>query len=227
MQQIIKTTIGDAFFSILGPNYTENDYLPLNLSDLRTSELDIDLSTEFALQDYLDDVFQTHNVKAAYGGYLEKRNLYTRSSYFGTESSPSQRNIHLGLDIWAPAGTTVYSPISGRVHSQNDNKNFGDYGPTIILEHKIANLRFYSLFGHLSKASLNRYKVGDTVRSSQPLAHLGAPDVNGNYPPHLHYQLILNLQNYIGDYPGVSSEQDLLFYSKNCPNPNVLLNFNS
>lgn len=226
MQHRIKNTIGNTFFSILGSAYTEKDYLLLDLSDSKTSELKIDLSTEFALQNYLDDLFQTYNVKAAYGGYLEKRNLYTRSSYFGKDSSPSQRNIHLGLDVWAAAGTSVYSPIPGKVHSQNNNLNFGDYGPTIILEHKVANVSFYSLFGHLSRESLHYYEIGDTIESSQALAQLGSHDVNGNYPPHLHYQLIVDLQNYVGDYPGVSSEQDLVFYSKNCPDPNILLNFN-
>ena len=225
MQNIIKNEVKDNFFSILGLAYTEKDYLSLDLSDSNTSELEIDLSTEFALQNYLEDLFQTHDAKAAYGGYLEKRNLYTRSSYFGEDSSSSQRNIHLGLDIWADAGTTVYTPIIGKVHSQNDNMNFGDYGPTIILEHTIHDLKFYSLFGHLSRESLTSFEVGDTIEAAQAVARLGSNDINGNYPPHLHYQLIFDIQHYVGDYPGVSSAQDLSFYKHNCPNPNILLNF--
>ena len=227
MLNLLKDRLSSSFFSILGSDFSENDYVYIDLSDQNTSKLNIDLSTEFALQDYLDVYLKDKKAKAAYGGYLEKRSLYDRSSYFGDSSHSHKRNIHLGLDIWAPAGTPVYSPFSGKIHSQKDNLNFGDYGPTIILEHELGDLKVYSLFGHLSRASLTRYTIGEKIDSQQPVAHLGTNEVNGNYAPHLHYQLIFNLEGLEGDYPGVSTERDLGFYRKNCPDPNLILNFKS
>jgi hypothetical protein len=56
---------------------------------------------------------------------------------------------------------------------------------------------------------------------------LGDTSVNGDYPPHLHFQIIKDIQGYQGDYPGVSSKKDLDFYRNNCPNPNTLLKLNS
>lgn len=227
MLNLMKDHLNTSFFSILGPTYSESDYVSLDLSDRKTSELNIDLSTEFALQDYLADYLESKGAKAAYGGYLEKRSLYDRSSYFGESSRSHKRNIHLGIDVWADAGTPVYSPLPGKIHSQRDNLNFGDYGPTIILEHHLGDLKFYSLYGHLSRESLFRYEVGEDISKENPLAYLGTNDVNGNYAPHLHFQLILDIDEKIGDYPGVSSEGDLEFYKKNCPHPNLLLNFKS
>ena len=79
-----------------------------------------------------------HENKAgvAFGGYNEVRKLYKRSELFaGGRDEDSHRNIHLGLDLWAPAGTSVMAVLEGRVHSFRNNAAFGDYGPTIILEH--------------------------------------------------------------------------------------------
>lgn len=227
MLNLLKDPLSSSFFSILGPEFSENDYVSIDLSDRNTSKLNIDLSTEFALQDYLDVYLKDKKAKAAYGGYLEKRSLYDRSSYFGDSSHSHKRNIHLGLDVWAPEGTPVYSPFPGEIHSQKDNLNFGDYGPTIILEHELGGLKLYSLFGHLSRGSLTRYTIGEKIDPQQPVAYLGTNEVNGNYAPHLHYQLIFNLEGLEGDYPGVSTERDLEFYHKNCPDPNLILNFKS
>jgi murein DD-endopeptidase MepM/ murein hydrolase activator NlpD len=227
MLNLIKDHINPHFFSILGPAYSERDYVYLDLSDKKTSDLSIDLSTEFALQDYLREYLKDRNAKAAFGGYLEKRSLYDRSSYFGDSSHSHKRNVHLGIDVWAPAGTPVYSPLPGKIHSQQDNLNFGDYGPTLILEHQFEGKPFYTLYGHLSRASLYSFKFGEEILIDQQIAELGTNEVNGNYAPHLHFQLILDMQDKIGDYPGVSTESDLEFYKKNCPDPNLLLNFKS
>lgn len=227
MLNLIEDYLKKSFFSILGPTYTETDFVPIDLSDQETSELNIDLSSEFALQDYLEIYLREREAKAAYGGYLEKRSLYDRSSYFGDSSHSYKRNIHLGIDVWAPAETPVYSPLPGKIHSQQDNLNYGDYGPTIILEHLLNDQKFYTLYGHLSRESLYSYKVGEEIIINKPLALLGSNEVNGNYAPHLHFQLIMDIGDKIGDYPGVSSANDLHFYSKNCPDPNILLNFKS
>jgi hypothetical protein len=47
----------------------------------------------------------------------------------------------------------------------------------------------------------------------------GLPTENGGWPPHLHFQLIRDIQHYHGDYPGVCAKRDVDFYACNCPDP--------
>jgi murein DD-endopeptidase MepM/ murein hydrolase activator NlpD len=62
-----------------------------------------------------------------------------------------------------------------------------------------------------------------SFKKGQQIATLGDASVNGDYSPHLHFQIIKNIGDYFGDYPGVCSKTDLNFYLDNCPNPNLLL----
>ena len=163
------------------------------------------------------------NAKVAYGGYLEKRGIYRRSDYFNQEDPETERNIHLGLDLWIEAGTPVFSPLEGHIHSFKNNTNYGDYGPCIILEHYLNGFKFYTLYGHLSFESLIDREVGTIIQRGEQIATLGIPEVNGKYPPHLHFQIIKDLQDYDGDYPGVCNKINLEFYLENCPDPNLLL----
>ncbi len=129
----------------------------------------------------------------------------------------------MGVDFWAKAGTTVLAPIHGTVHSFQNNAAIGDYGPTIILQHEIQGIRFYSLYGHLSLASLDELHIGKSFRSGDVIGTLGTPDINVNYAPHLHFQLIQDIGEYFGDYPGVCTTKDMEYYKENCPNPLYLL----
>lgn len=157
------------------------------------------------------------------GGYNEHRTLYARSSLFGVDAEP--RRLHLGVDIWGPAGTPIYNPLAGRVHSFHFNKQFGDYGATIILAHQLGNLTVHSLYGHLNLASLNGLQKGQIVAKGSHFADFGIPEENGHWPPHLHLQLIFDMGNYEGDYPGVCAFPQREEYLRNCPDPNDLLAF--
>ena len=154
--------------------------------------------------------------KIGYGGYLEHRVIYESHENFATASADF-RNIHLGMDFWAEAGTSVFAPLSGLVHSFQVNPGSGNYGPTIILYHPAENI--YSLYGHLASSDLESLEVGAQIPAGQQLCHLGKPDENGGWPPHLHFQLIRDLQGFQGDYPGVCSLRDVAFYAQNCPDP--------
>src|SRR5690606_4366147 len=65
------------------------------------------------------------------GGYGEDRAIYTQELFAPAGEEP--RTIHLGLDVFAPAGAEIFAPVAGRVHSSRINDRLGDYGPTIIL----------------------------------------------------------------------------------------------
>jgi peptidoglycan LD-endopeptidase LytH len=163
--------------------------------------------------------------KAAYGigGYNELRTVYSRSEVFKAVDGVEPRRLHLGIDIWGAAGTEVMAPIEGKVHSFAFNEQYGDYGATIIVEHKIDNDSFYSLYGHLSLRDIEKVHVGDIIQQQQVFAHFGVPDENGYWPPHLHFQLILDMGNYKGDYPGVCAFSAREKYLRNCPNPDLLI----
>ena len=199
-----------------------NQYIPLDLSITNEAfnKNKIDNSTDF--EKYIESYLTENDAKVAYGGYNEIRNLYQRSEIFN-DSKTEERNIHIGLDLWIKAGTPVLAAIDGFIHSFNYNTGVGDYGPTIILEHKIEDHKFYTLYGHLSLESISDIKIGDVYEKGQQIATLGDAAVNGDYAPHLNFQIIKEISNTFGDYPGVCSENNLKHYLENCPDPNILL----
>lgn len=198
------------------------DYVALDLSAAHTDQLNLNLTNANVFEDFIEAHLSNHNAKVAFGGYQEIRNLYRRSTVFKNEVT-DERNIHIGLDLWIKAGTPVLAALDGEIHSFQNNTALGDYGPTIILKHTISGIIFHTLYGHLSLGSLKDKKEGQLVKKGESIATLGAPPINGDYAPHLHFQIIEDMQDKKGDYPGVSSKKDLDFYIKNCPNPNLLL----
>ncbi len=157
------------------------------------------------------------------GGYNENRTLYKRSTLF---SGTAERTLHLGTDIWGPAGTAVFAPLGGMVHGFAFNNNFGDYGATIILQHQADTATFYTLYGHLSLADLASIRKGKFLTRGEVVGHFGKPEENGNWPPHLHFQIIEDIGFNEGDYPGVCSLQDAEKYLYNCPDPDFILQVN-
>jgi len=207
---------------VIDSHFSKSDYIPVDLSvnsklfqfqnPKTADEYEVILKSYIALK----------NGKVGFGGYLEKRNLYQRSSLF-TKSSSRDRSIHLGIDLWIDAGTKVLAAFDGEIHSFQNNTALGDYGPTIILKHTLNSFHFYTLYGHLSLESIEELKMGQLFKKGETIATLGEAKVNGDYAPHLHFQIIRDIQDFYGDYPGVCSEEQLSFYQKNCPNPNLIL----
>lgn len=199
-----------------------SEYTPVNLSNSNQELVHAKLETSDDFEKYIFNFLKENNAKVAFGGYIEGRFLYQRSSIFFNEFAP-ERNIHIGLDLWTEAGTKVLAALDGKVHSFKNNEGLGDYGPTIILEHEVENEKFYTLYGHLSLESIENLNVGDNFKKGEKIATLGEASVNGDYAPHVHFQIIHNIQDYWGDYPGVCNTKDLNFYIENCPDPNLLL----
>ncbi|KYP16431.1 peptidoglycan DD-metalloendopeptidase family protein [Flavihumibacter sp. CACIAM 22H1] len=158
------------------------------------------------------------------GGYNELREIYSRSELF--EAGEEPRRLHIGIDIWGPAGTQVFAFMGGMVHSLGWNDRLGDYGATIILLHQLDGIPFYTLYGHLSKADIDALSPGQYINRGQLLAHFGAPAENGQWPPHLHFQLIRDIGLYSGDYPGVVQQRQRDLWLQNCPDPDLILQLN-
>jgi len=205
------------------PSISYSEYVSLDLSLDNPALKDVNVSNSKDLEAFIWNHKRNHEARVAFGGYLEHRGIYNRSAYFNKQHPDEERNIHLGLDLWIKDETPIYAPLDGEIHSFANNTNFGDYGPTIILKHHIEDHEFFTLYGHLSILSIDNLKIGASVSCGQQIATLGSAEVNGDYPPHLHFQIIKDIQDYKGDYPGVSNALDLEFYKLNCPDPNLLL----
>ena len=224
-------------------DFQKDPYLVLDFSasnpDLN-SELDLTDTASFS--GYVFGKMRAAGAQVGVGGYNEHRVIYRRSEHFSSSEEP--REIHLGIDFWAEAGTPVFAPMDGVIHSFQDNNNFGDYGPTIILEHPGSvversaagkprvtevseNAAFqprYSLYGHLTRASLIGLYEGKEVNAGDKLGEIGPYPENGDWPPHLHFQLMNDMLGLKGDFPGVCSLSDRDKFLAICPNPNQLLN---
>ncbi len=174
---------------------------------------------EKLIQRHLED----HDNAIGIGGYAEVRPFYTTDEFQTTgNEGPEWRTVHLGTDLWAAESRKIFAPLEGRIHSFQNNEGDCNYGPTIILHHKISeDLEFYSLYGHLSLESIQGKKIGQVIKKGELLAQIGAREVNGNWPPHLHFQIILDLFDYEGDFPGVAFPNDKEVWLSNSPNPAI------
>jgi murein DD-endopeptidase MepM/ murein hydrolase activator NlpD len=163
-----------------------------------------------------------HAIKPNLGGYAEDRSIYSQKLFAPEGEEP--RTLHLGLDIFAPADTTILAPMMSRVHSVADNAHPGDYGPTLILEHAPASgLVFFTLYGHLAKSSTRDLKRGQAFMPGEPIAGIGKRYENGGWPPHLHFQIILDIGDWKGDFPGVCRASEREAWLARCPDPRPLL----
>ena len=166
--------------------------------------------------DDLEKFTARQGVDYLYGGYGEVRSIYSISALFAGEEP---RRLHLGLDIWGPAGTLVFAAAAGTLHSAAYNEGEGNYGGTVILCHEAPGMTWHTLYGHLARESNPPviYEAGD------PVGVFGTPEENGNWPPHLHFQVILDMQGMHGDYPGVCRASESAAYLANCPDAGRLL----
>lgn len=192
------------------------------IATLRPSGIEVIDGLHRALPGKLDAAEVKLGEPVRFGGYGEDRSLYTQALFAPEGDEP--RTVHLGVDVFAPAGAAVYTPLSGRVHSSRINDNPGDYGPTIILEHTpIAGLTLHTLYGHLDRDSLKGLKPGTAFMAGEKIAELGTKRENGGWPPHLHFQIILEIGNAKGDYPGVCKRSERDHWLSICPDPGPLL----
>lgn len=211
-----------SIFPVMGESLNAENALLLDFTASNVMLRSVDLSDTPSFDLFVFQQLSSDGKIFGHGGYLEKRDIYRRSEVFATAQEVF-RNIHLGIDIWTAAGSPVFAPLDGKVHSFQDNEGFGNYGPTIILEHQVEGQLFYSLYGHLRQVDLRGLEVEQVIRAGEIFCRVGTYPENGDWPPHLHFQLIWDLGEYWGDYPGVAAEKDLDYYRQNCPDPAPLL----
>lgn len=215
----------DFFAKIMDVELSDENVHVFDFSDKNLDLYKIDIDNTEVFTNYIFSTLKNNHKKIGVGGYLEDRIIYQRSKHFDNEGEP--RSIHLGVDLWIDAGTPVYSPLPGVIHSFKVNDAFGDYGPTLILEHLIDGVVFYTLYGHLSLISLKDKKKGQQLRRGDVIASVGDEKINGNWPPHLHFQIITDLLGNEGDFPGVAPSSAKEYFHHLCIDPNLILRINA
>ncbi|HYK88120.1 MAG TPA: aminotransferase class III-fold pyridoxal phosphate-dependent enzyme [Acidobacteriota bacterium] len=174
----------------------------------------------------LFDRMRSENASVGIGRYNEARLCYTGESYqTASDNGPEWRTVHTGIDLFLPPGSPVYAPLDGTVHSFADNARRYDYGPTIILQHHLPEYphSLWTLYGHLSGDSLEGLYAGMPVQRGTRIAKVGDFPTNGDWPPHLHFQIITDMLGMEGDFPGVASPAARDVWLSLCPDPNLIL----
>jgi hypothetical protein len=183
------------------------------------------IADQKAYSAWLNDKMQAEVAKFAIGSYGEDRSCYTSDNYVDATSG-EQRSVHMGLDLFVPAGTALFTPLEGKVFSVHDNAGALDYGPTVILEHKVpgSDVAFYTLYGHLARKSLSMLRVADEIAAGQQIGLIGDIDVNGGWAPHLHLQIMTTMLGNTHDFPGVCAASRWNVWQNICLDPAMLLN---
>ncbi len=216
----------DNFSPVMAFHPGSDRLLPMDFTAANTALSPDLLADTAAFSAYVEERLANAGATHGVGGYDELRTVYGRSELFGSSPAEEPRRLHLGIDIWTKAGTPVFAFMEGLVHSFAFNDHFGDYGATLILEHELKGSSFYSLYGHISLADIAGIREGQPVKKGAVIAHLGEIRENGHWPPHLHVQLIADMENRKGDYPGVCKASERDYYLANCPDPEAVLNWN-
>ena len=211
------------FAPVLGSGVDVNRRIVLDLGPASGDIERLDTLNDVAVWSRkIADLIAQAGADVAVGRYDEPRLCYTGKQFAG-EDTGEWRTVHMGMDLFAQAGTPVHAPLAGRVHSVENNDLGLDYGPTIILEHEAApGVHYHTLFGHLSEASLEMNK-GTPVEAGTRIGWLGEPRENGGWLPHLHFQIITDLVGQSGNFPGVAAPSQRTLWRSLSPDPGPML----
>jgi len=171
----------------------------------------------------IDRLQAEHPDKVIAGGYLEPRALYTSTAYDKNGNNGREsRTVHLGIDFWFHANTPVHALFDGEVVTAVDDAGDKEYGGLVILKHQVEDFEFFTLYGHNTVESATKHKLGDIIKKGEKIAELGNYPENGNWVPHLHFQIMMSMLDYKIDFPGVAYFKQLNVWKEFCPDPNLL-----
>ena len=171
----------------------------------------------------IDRLQAEHPKKVIAGGYLEPRPIYTSTEYDKIGNSGREsRTIHLGIDFWFHANTPVHALFDGEVVTAVNDAGDKEYGGLVILKHKFEDFEFFTLYGHNTVESVTKHRLGDVIKKGEKIAELGNYPENGNWAPHLHFQIMMSMLDYQIDFPGVAYFKQLNVWEGLCPDPNLL-----
>ena len=232
---MLKTKV-DHYAPVVPFSPGKDKLIPLDFTEANNELTTAVLQDTKLFMEYINRQLDHAGARFGIGGYAEHRTVYSRSKIFGAAEvshhdsgkveSAEPRRLHLGTDIWGKPHTAVMAPLNGIVHSFAFNGAFGDYGTTIILTHQLNGNSFHTLYGHLSLSAIKNLQEGQLILKGDVFAEFGIPSENGQWPPHLHFQIIADLHGWEGDYPGVSKFSEKEAWLSNCPDPDLILQLN-
>ena len=172
----------------------------------------------------IDEARRRSGAELVVGRYGEARLAYATDGFAAAaEDRDEPRTVHLGVDLFLPAGSPVRAPLDGVVHSVRDNAAPLDYGPTVILAHAPAEgPPFLTLYGHLARVSIADLAPGRAIAAGEAFATLGDERENGGWPPHLHLQLAATDLGREGELPGVARPSERAIWQSLFPSSAVL-----
>lgn len=142
------------------------------------------------------------------GPWGEVREVYSAPFFASKLIAGQRRKMHLGLDIFAPAGTELFTPLDAEVVGLTINPDPLDYGGLIMLAHEpVPGMRFLTLWGHLSHQSVRNLRLGQRLLAGDRVAWLGDFPENGGWLPHLHLQIVVPPYADVSGIPGVGEAE--------------------
>ncbi len=181
------------------------------------------LETAQQFTGFIFDLLHEHKASVGIGRYLEKRGVY-KSAEFETLNPDERRDRHLGVDLFIDAGEPLYAPLEGIVECLANRSQAYDFGPTVILRHEIDDgTPFWTLYGHLSLETLDNLEIGQHLEPGEVLGWIGNYPINGDWPPHTHFQIMTSLLGMGDAIHGVGNASMLNVWESICPDPNLML----
>ncbi|MEE9407168.1 MAG: aminotransferase class III-fold pyridoxal phosphate-dependent enzyme [Polaribacter sp.] len=203
-------------------NKNEAHHLDLNVSSKWIGHQQ-DFNNLDLFQFKIDQLQKEVPTKIIAGGYLEPRALYTSTAYDKIGNSGREsRSIHLGVDFWLPELTPIHALFNGEIVIVVNDAGDKEYGGLVVLKHTFEDFEFFTLYGHNTIESATKHKVGNIILKGEKIVELANYPENGNWAPHLHFQILLSLFDYKVDFPGVTYLNQIDVWKSICPDPNLL-----
>jgi len=174
----------------------------------------------------VDALLSAGGKQVGIGRWGEPRPIYTAPAFGDDDPLAPRRTRHLGVDLFAPAGTPVRAPLAGEVAGTGWSSQRFDYGGWVLLRHRTDDGDpFATFYGHLARSAFTDLEFGRRVDAGEAFTALGDRPENGDWPPHLHLQLLAAADEMWGDTPdGVADPDDFDACTALYPNPAPLLN---
>ena len=156
----------------------------------------------------------------AVGSYGEDRTIYKGEAF---DLGNARRSVHLGIDVFAPEGEPVHAPFAGKVAFLHDDAVPYGFGPTVMLEHEADGVKFWTLYGHQSHATYDKLIPGQHIAKGEAFLSFGGREENGNWPPHLHFQIVTDHLGLEARMHGVGVGRDWQIWREVSPDPSVIM----
>ena len=213
------------FAPVLAPELAES---PHTVFDLSVGSCWLGTTGDLDARGWTDLLFghmRASGAAVGIGRYDEARRWYDSDAFaIQGEDGLERRTVHVGIDLFAEPGTPIHAPCDAVVHSFRDNDARLDYGPTIVLRHEAGEVgAWYTLYGHLSRDSLTGLRPGREIAAGEEIGRIGPYPENGDWAPHLHFQLMTDLLGREADFPGVAPPSQRAVWLSLSPDPNLVL----